>query len=243
MDRISLKNISKSYEIGYKTNKTTLEKIISLFSSVEQKKTLQVLSDVSLDVTKGEILGILGKNGSGKTTLLRIIADIIKPDAGVVSLHGNVIPLIQLGDGMKSRLTLKDNIYLVCTLLGFTNGEIYEKFDSIVAYAGLEKFVYTKWYQFSLGMKQKAVFSIIIHANPDILLLDEVFSAGDEDFRKKSFKDVLNFSKNGCSIVLVGHELSVLEEYCDRVIWIDKGIIKKDGEPSMVINEYKNYGK
>ncbi len=241
MQRISVQNLSKSYTVGHKGSQSVLDIVVSLFTGREHKKPLLVLDNVSFSVQAGEIVGIVGKNGSGKSTLLRILVDILEKDSGEVHLSGKVVPLIQLGDGMKTRLTLKDNIYLACTLLGFSQREIVEKFDAIVAYAELENFVYTKWYQFSLGMKQRAVFSIIIHTEPEILLLDEVFSAGDESFRKKTLTDMLKFAHAGTSILMVGHGLEILEKYCDRIIWIDAGKVRADGKPTEIINMYKEH--
>lgn len=241
MKRIIVKNISKTFKIGFKKRQTALERIFSIFSDREPKRTLQVLKDISFDANEGEIIGVIGRNGSGKSTFLRIIAGIIDKDNGYVETNGKLIALINLNAGIKERLTMRENIFLGCTFLGLSQEEIKKKFNSIVKFAELEKFINTKWYQFSDGMKQRVVFSMALHSNPKILLLDEVFAVGDESFRKKCLKNINELAKNGSTILLVGHNLQIMEENCSKVIWIDKGNIKSQGSSKKVINTYKEY--
>lgn len=239
MNRIVVENVNKTYRIGHRQHETALAKALQSFSGKEATTSLAVLRDVSLQVRAGEVVGVIGQNGVGKSTLLRIIAGILEPDTGRIVTDGKVVPLIQLGDGMKDRLTLRENIYLACTLLGFSQRDIKATYADIVRYAELDTFTDTKWYQFSLGMKQRAVFSIIMHAQPDILLLDEVFSAGDETFRTKSLADMLRHAQQGAAIVLVGHGLETLEASCHRVLWLEDGRIRSEGNPATIIAEYK----
>jgi ABC-type polysaccharide/polyol phosphate transport system ATPase subunit len=185
-NRIIVENISKKFKIGFKKNQGALERFISFFSGKEPKKTIHALKDVSFEVRKGEIVGIIGENGSGKSTLLRVIAGIYKQDEGKIITNGKVISIINLVIGLHLRLTMKDNILLISSFFGLSQKEIEKRFDSIVEFAELESFVNTKIYQFSEGMKQRLAFSIAIYCNPEILLLDEVFEVGDESFRKKS---------------------------------------------------------
>ena len=184
--RIIVENVSKKFQIGFKKNQSALERVIDLFSGKEPKKTIQALKDVSFTAEKGEIVGIIGENGSGKSTLLRLIAGIYRQDEGSIIANGKIISVISLVIGLHPRLTLKDNIFLVGSFFGLSQKEIKEKFNSIIEFAELENFVNTKIYQFSEGMKARLAFSIAIHCTPDILLLDEVFEVGDENFRKKS---------------------------------------------------------
>ena len=237
---IAVNSISKTYTIGSYEPKSVLQQLLSVGSTTTRNRTLSVLSDISFELRAGEILGIVGNNGCGKSTLIKIVAGILQPDSGEVQVTGKIVPLIHLDTGVKARLTMKENIYLAGTLLGMSHAEIKSKFNDIVAYTGLEKFVYTKWYQFSDGMKQKVVFSIGIHANPDILLLDEAFSAGDEAFRLKSIETITAMAKRGVSVLMVGHNLGSMEQCCDRTIWIDKGVIKMEGDSTEVIRTYRN---
>jgi len=164
---------------------------------------------------------------------------VYQPDCGNVFTRGKIISLINLNIGMQERLTMKDNIYLVSSLFGISREIIKKRFDLIVKFADLEEFVNTKLYQFSNGMLQRLAFSIAIHSNPKILLLDEVFAVGDEDFRKKSAERIQELVKGGASVILVSHELWMIEKYCGRVIWMKDGrIYREDGVG--VLEEYRN---
>lgn len=238
--RIIIENLSKEFKIGFKKNLGTLARILRLFSGREPKKTLRALNEISFSLQHKEILGIIGSNGSGKTTLLRILAGIYPSYTGKVKINGKIIQLIGLKKGLQSRLKMKENIFLLGSLFGLGRKEIKKRFKSIVEFADLEDFVETKLYQFSSGMVQRLTFSIAIHCNPDILLLDEIFAVGDENFRNKSTKRIKKLVKNGASAILVSHELWMIEKYCDKVIWMEKGEIKKQGNPKEIIKEYKN---
>jgi len=196
------------------------------------------LREISFSVEGGEVVGIVGENGSGKSTLLRIIAGIYDRDGGEVKTKGKIIPLINLNIGLMDRLTMEDNIYLCCGLFGLSRKETKRSFDSIVEFSELINFVNTKIYQFSEGMKQRLSFSIAVHCNPDILLLDEVFEVGDEDFKIKSANKIKDFVKSGVTVLLVSHELQLIERYCDRAIWLDKGSIVKQGKAQEVVERY-----
>ncbi len=195
--RIIVQNISKTFQIGFKKNQSALEKFISLFSGREPKKTIQALKDVSFEAKKGEIMGIIGENGSGKSTLLRTIAGIYRQDEGKIETNGKIISVINFRIGLQDRLTIKDNIFLVSSFFGLSQKEIEKRFNSIVEFAELDNFINTKIYQFSKGMKARLAFSIAIHCAPDILLLDEIFEVGDENFRKKSAEKIKELIKRG----------------------------------------------
>lgn len=241
MERIIVENVSKKFNVGFKKNRSALEIFVSVLAwrGREPQKNLEALKDISFSVRAGEVLGVIGSNGCGKSTLLRTIAKIYKPNSGKIILNGKIISLINLYIGMKERLTMKDNIYFCCSLFGVGAPEIGKKFNSIIGFSGLENFVETKLYQFSSGMLQRLAFSIAIHCNPDILLLDEFFEIGDEDFRQKSSDKINELVKNGASVIIVSHELGRLEKYCDRIIWIDEGKVKMIGSPTDIINGYR----
>ncbi len=239
MKRIIVENISKKFRIGFKRNQSALARIISLLSGREQKRVLQALRNISFSVKSKEIVGIIGSNGSGKSTLLRVLGGIYPKYTGKKVMNGKIVSLIGLGQGLRDRLTMKENIYLVGSLFGLAQKTIRQRFNSIVSFAGLQEFVNTKLYQFSDGMAQRLAFSIAIHCDPDILLLDEIFAVGDEDFRNKSAKKIQELVKNGSTAILVSHELWMIEKYCDKVIWMDKGKIIKEGIPKEILREYK----
>jgi len=237
--RITVDNISKKFMIGYSNNTGALARFVSLFSGKEPKKLIYALKNLSFDAYSGEIVGVIGDNGSGKSTLLRIIAGIYQPDGGRAIAKGKIISLINLTIGLKERLTMKENIFLVASLFGMTQEEIKKEFNNIVKLSELKEFINTKIYQFSAGMMQRLVFSIAVYARPDIMLLDEVFEVGDEDFKKKSVDKIKEIVEGGACVVLVSHDLSLVEKYCDRVVWIkeDKSLMK--GEPAKVVSRYK----
>ncbi len=238
MDRIIINNVSKTFKIGIRKNISALSRILSLFSDRDTKKKIQVLKNISFTAKEGEVVGIIGKNGSGKSTLLRTIAGIYEKDEGSVKINGRMIPLINLNIGMQERLTMRDNIFLCCSLLGVENRMIKQRFNSIVEFSELKEYVNTKVFQFSEGMKQRLAFAIAIHSNPDILLIDEVFEVGDEKFRTKSSERIKELVKKGTTVLLVSHSLGMIEKYCDRAIWMDNGMVVKIGSSKEVSSSY-----
>ncbi|OQB44504.1 MAG: Teichoic acids export ATP-binding protein TagH [Parcubacteria group bacterium ADurb.Bin159] len=240
MKKIIVKNVSKNFKIGFEKNQGVLARFISFFSGKTPQRNIKTLDNISFYANKGEILGIIGKNGSGKSTLLRIIAGIYKKDKGEILTYGKIIPLINLNYGLKERLTLKDNIYLYCSFFGLSKNQIKQKFDLIVEFAELKNFINTKIYQFSEGMKQRLAFSIAIHCQPEILLLDEVFEVGDKNFKQKSSNKIEELAKNGTTVLLVSHDINLINKHCQRTIWLEKGKIMKDDKTSIVIAEYLN---
>ena len=239
LKRIEIENLSKTFKIGFKKLQGTLSRVYSIFSGREPKKIVNVLSKISLSLYSGEILGLIGENGSGKSTLLRCIAGIYEFDSGNMSINGKVIPLINLNIGMQYRLSMKDNIYLIGSLFGMSKEEIDNEFNSIVEFSGLSEYTETKLYQFSNGMLQRLAFSIAIHSKPDILLLDEVFEVGDEDFKKKSSEKIKSLVRDGSSVILVTHELLMVQKYCTRAVWLKNGEIHDEGETKKILKEYK----
>ena len=230
MERVVVEGIGKSFRIGFRKHQGFLARLIAIISGREDKKKVDVLKNVSFKCSSGEVLGLVGKNGSGKSTLLRIIAGIYQQDAGRVLLNGKAISIINLAVGLKERLTMKDNIYLCCSLFGMSRKEIARRFDSIVDFSELRDYTYTKLYQFSEGMKQRLAFSIAINCNPEILLLDEVFEVGDKSFKVKSARKIKELVSGGASVVLVSHDAEIIRRYCDRVILLEEGKIRFVGK-------------
>ena len=245
--KISIQNLSKTFRIGHKDKKGALSSIISLFGGREEKRDLKVLQDISLEAYSGEVLGIIGKNGSGKSTLLRIIAGIYKADSGTVETEGKMIYLSGFGQGLKPKLTMGENIYLIGSLMGLGKKELQEQFDSIVKFSGLQEYVHTKVYQFSTGMLTRLNFSIGIHClerhNPDILLVDEMLSSGgDIDFQAQAGKKIEELILGNTTVLLVSHNLNDIEKYCDRVIILEKGRLVNRGKPEQIIEKYDPAG-
>ncbi len=239
-----MQNVNKSFQIGYLKNKqSVLAAVAKIFSDREQKKQIHVVDNVSIVAYPGEILGILGDNGSGKSTILRIIADIYGADSGTVEVHGKLISLINLGAALKERLTMKENIFMVGSLFGMSTDTIRNSLNSIADFAELTEFMGTKTYQFSSGMVQRLVFSVAIHASPDILLLDEVFEVGDENFKRKSAQKIQQLAEQKVCVLLVSHNLELIEKYCHRVIWLSKGKVVAEGATKDITRLYRQEKK
>jgi ABC-2 type transport system ATP-binding protein len=235
---VELKNISKTFSV--KQNKP--DSLVHLFSNpfrASQKKIIKALSDINLEIKRGEIFGIIGRNGSGKSTLLRIISGVLKPDmGGHVFIKGSWIR-VSLGLGFDKELTARENIYLNGSLLGLTFKEIGKNFHSIIEFAELEKFVDTKIKYFSSGMRSRLAFAVACNSKADIFLMDEYFGGvGDAAFQEKSI-DVFksNFLANS-TVILVTHSTSIVTEYCDRALYLDQGKIVDIGNPKEVTSHY-----
>ncbi|MDQ5893231.1 MAG: lipopolysaccharide transport system ATP-binding protein [Patescibacteria group bacterium] len=246
MKRISVKNLNKKFTLDRKGRQGALAKIVSIFSkSSDDKNLLTVADNVSIDIQQGEIIGIIGHNGSGKSTLLRLIAGIYQKDSGEIETNGRLIYLNGYGQGLQPRLTMRENISLMGALMGLSQNDIKKRFDEIVEFSGLSEFVDAKVYKFSSGMITRLNFSVTMHCvkhhNPEILLLDEIFSAGgDIEFFDKSTRLVENLVNGGATVILVSHELSLIEKYSDKVIWLEHGRIREEGPSEKVLASYKN---
>ena len=200
----------------------------------------KAVKDVSFNVEKGEILGIIGKNGSGKSTMLRAIAGIFSADSGSVDIKNNTISLTAIGVGFRPEMSGRENVILSGMLLGFTYEEIMNRMDSIIEFSELGEFVDRPVYTYSSGMYSKLAFSITAKLETDIMLIDEVLSVGDEKFAKKSFnrmKELINDSER--TVVIVSHSIPMLEKLCDKVLWLHEGKMIKIGPAKEVLDEYQ----
>ena len=197
------------------------------------------LRDVSLEIKQGETFGLVGHNGAGKSTLLKIVARILQPTEGRVRVKGNVAPLLEFGAGFHPELTGKENILLNGTILGFTQREMAEKFDRIVDYAELWDFIDAPLRTYSSGMVARLGFAVATDSQPDVLIVDEVLSVGDESFQNKCRARMDTFRRNGTTVLLVSHSMDLIASMCQRVAWLDHGQLKVVGEPAEVISAYR----
>lgn len=241
---IILKSVSKKFYAGYGHGKNILFRIVGFFGRRRAKKHIFALKNVSFEIVQGEVVGIVGRNGSGKSTLLRLIAGIYGPDSGEVIISGDTMYLNGFNHGIKPRLTMRENIHLVGSILGLRRREVELKFDDIVNFSNLRDFLDVKVYRFSTGMLAKLNFSIFIHfaskKSPDILLLDEVLgSGGDIDFNNKASAKMRDLIEGGTTVLLTSHNMQDVVTYCDKVIWIENGAIKEEGEVGGIIDRYK----
>ncbi|MEI6296585.1 MAG: ABC transporter ATP-binding protein [bacterium] len=208
---------------------------------METKEEFWALKDVSFEVKKGEVIGIIGRNGAGKSTLLKILSQITPPTHGEIKLHGKVGSLLEVGTGFHPELSGRENIFLNGAILGMSQKEIGEKFDTIVEFAGIEKFLDTPVKYYSSGMYVRLAFSVAAHMEPDILIIDEVLAVGDAEFQKKCLGKMGEISKEGGRTVLfVSHNISAIQNLCQKCIVLEKGQIKSFKETSEAIQDYIN---
>jgi homopolymeric O-antigen transport system ATP-binding protein len=202
-------------------------------------ETFWALKDVSLEVKEGEVLGLIGRNGAGKTTLLKVLSRITKPTTGWAEIHGRVGSLLEVGTGFHPDLTGRENAFLSGAILGMGKREIERKFDEIVAFAELEKFIDTQVKHYSSGMYVRLAFAVAAHLEPEILLVDEVLAVGDIKFQKKCLGKMGDVARAGRTVVLVSHQLNQIRRLCQRVIWVDAGVIRQDGNTAEVVGGYE----
>jgi len=198
----------------------------------------QVLDGVTLRVARGETVGIVGKNGCGKTTLLRLIAGILRPDRGAVSVEGRVAPLLALGAGFHPDLTGEENVYLNASILGFTRRAMRARFADIVEFAGIGEHMQTPLRYYSAGMTVRLGFAVAVHLDPDVLLVDEVLAVGDSGFRTRCQERFRRMQEEGRTIVVVTHDMSEVREFCMRAAWLADGRVAADGDPDDVVTRY-----
>jgi len=233
---LRVKNVSKSFPINSAAGRSFKHAFLHIFNHHQQY--LSVLQNVSFQIKTGEFVGIIGHNGCGKSTLLKIIAGIIPVDHGQLRIDGRVSPFLELGVGFQEELSALDNIYLYGALLGMSKAQIDHQLDGIISFSELSLFLHTPLKHFSSGMFIRLAFSVAIHANFDILLLDEVLAVGDYAFQQKCFQKFIEFKQAGKTIVFVSHDLHSVARFCDRCIWLDKGRVQKIGPSHMVIDSY-----
>src|SRR6266581_343315 len=200
---------------------------------------LWALRDVSCDIHEGEIVGLIGRNGAGKTTLLKILSRVTRPTVGFAEVHGRMGSLLEVGTGFHPELTGRENVFLSGAILGMGKREIERKFDEIVAFAEVDKFIDTPLKHFSTGMQMRLAFAVAAQLEPEILLVDEVLAVGDLEFQKKCLGKMSEVSKGGRTIVFVSHQMSQIRRLCERVIWVDHGVIRADTRTVEAINAYE----
>ena len=197
------------------------------------------LRDVSLNVAVGETVGVVGHNGAGKSTLLKVIVAVIRPRSGRVRVRGRVAPLLELGTGMDSELTGRENIFLSGMMLGFTRRDLAARMNRIIEFAGLGEFIDAPLRTYSSGMQARLGFSVATDVDPDILLIDEVLSAGDQDFQSRSTERITAFRQRGGTTVVVSHSLGAIRQICARTLWMDRGQVKMFGPTEEVLAHYE----
>jgi ABC-type polysaccharide/polyol phosphate transport system ATPase subunit len=237
---IAVQGVSKTFHLPHE-NRTTFKEHFLHPRRRTGYEVQDALDDISFIVEKGEFFGIIGPNGSGKSTLLKVIAGIYRPNAGTVHLEGRLSPFIELGVGFSPELTARDNIRINGTLLGLTRSQIVERFDEIVAFSGLERFIDQKLKNFSSGMHVRLAYSIAIQVDFDILLLDEVLAVGDQEFQERCLETLTAIRAAGKTIVFVSHDLGAVRDHCDRAMLLLDGSLRDIGEPGAVLESYASH--
>lgn len=229
---IVVDSLYKTFKLPQERHDGIKQAVIGLFRGEHGYRRQKVLNDISFEIKKGEFFGIVGRNGSGKSTLLKLLAGIYTPDKGNVSVNGSLTPFIELGVGFNPELTGRENVFLNGALLGFNHKEMQGKYKEIVKFSDLEPFMEQKLKNYSSGMQVRLAFSIAVQAKSDILLLDEVLAVGDDAFQRKCVSYFYDVKKSGQTVILVTHDMTNVEKFCDRALVLDKGKILGIYEPS-----------
>jgi lipopolysaccharide transport system ATP-binding protein len=240
MNVIKVENLSKLYYLGGAKHNSLRDAIAGFVKNPrrDRKNELWALKDVSFEVGDGEALGIIGRNGAGKSTLLKILSRITKPTSGAAEIRGRIGSLLEVGTGFHSELSGRENIFLNGAILGMKRTEIDAKFDEIVAFSEIEKFIDTPVKHYSSGMYMRLAFSVAAHLEPEILIVDEVLAVGDVAFQKKCLNKMRDVGKNGRTVLFVSHDMQAVSRLCSRAIWLRDGHLVKTGETGAVITEY-----
>jgi lipopolysaccharide transport system ATP-binding protein len=244
---IKVEGLGKRYRVGERERYLALRDLLARAFTAPFRRNGQrrpredmwALRDVSFDVHRGEVVGLIGRNGAGKTTLLKILSRITRPTMGYAEIHGRVGSLLEVGTGFHPELTGRENVYLSGAILGMRKTEILRKFDEIVAFAGVERFIDTPLKHFSTGMQMRLAFAVAAHLEPEILLVDEVLAVGDIEFQKKCLGKMDDVTKTGRTIVFVSHQMNQIRRLCKRCLWVDQGGIRLAGPMLGVVSAYE----
>lgn len=235
---IKAENITVCYRMANDKIKSFKEYLVAVLKRKLQYEEFYALTDVSFEIKKGEVIGIVGNNGAGKSTLLKVISGILKPANGKVTLQGNVVPMLELGSGFDYDLTGRENIFLNGAILGYSEDYLKQKYDEIVEFSELGDFINTPVRNYSSGMVMRLAFSIASIVNPDILIVDEILAVGDMAFQEKSYRRMMELMSHGTTVLLVSHSIEQIRARCDRVIWLDHGKIVDIGDTQDICDRY-----
>jgi lipopolysaccharide transport system ATP-binding protein len=235
---IQMENVSVKYRVPQEQIATFKEYFIRLLQGKLKHRSFNALNQVNLSINRGEVFGLIGHNGAGKSTLLKLVARVIRPTAGRVLVKGHVAPLLEVGAGFHPELTGRENIYLNGAMLGFSREEMQEKFSRIVDFSELGEFIDAPLRTYSSGMSARLGFAVATDSQPDILIVDEILSVGDEAFQHKSYERIQTIKAQGATILLVSHSMSTIESICQRAAWLHRGQIVSFGNTKLVVDQY-----
>ena len=248
MDEIMVKadHVSMRFNLGIEKGFSLKQGFVDLFNFKKRREKKEkraasefwALSDVSFEIKRGEVVGLIGSNGAGKSTTLKLVAGVLKPTQGTIAAYGNVCPMIELGAGFDMDLTARENIFLNGSVMGYSKAFLESKFDEIVAFSELQDFLDVPVRNFSSGMVARLAFSVATVVDPEILIVDEILAVGDLAFQQKSEEKMLSMIRGGTTVLYVSHSVESIVKLCDRVIWLDHGRIRDCGDSRRVCDAY-----
>ena len=237
---VSAQNVGMKFRLREKRADTLKERFVGIFRGENKHKDLTVLKDISFEIKRGESLGVIGHNGAGKSTLLKIVAGIFRPTEGAIATNGRMV-LLNLGAGFDMEASATENVYLNGAILGFTRKQMRDRFDSIVEFSELSKFMDMPLKNFSSGMVSRLGFAIAIDVHPDLMLVDEVLSVGDANFSKKCMAKIEDLKREGVSFMFVSHSIGQVQHLCEKTLWIENSEVKEYGDSKTVCTNYLKY--
>ena len=236
---ITVDNVSVHFRMDKNHTTSLKEWVVSFLKGKQQYEEFHALENVTFDVKRGEIFGVIGRNGAGKSTLLKVVSGIYKPTSGKAVSAGRIAPMLELGSGFDQELSGHDNIFLNGAILGFSEDFLKEKYDEIVAFSELGEFIHQPIKTYSSGMMMRLAFSVATIVEPEILIVDEILAVGDAPFQQKSRARMLELMQGGTTVLFVSHSMDQIREMCDRVMWLDHGTVKMVGETKIVCDAYQ----
>lgn len=235
---VEVEHLSKTFRLHHERNQSLKSAIMR--GRISRYEEFLAVDDVSFEVKQGSTFGLIGSNGSGKSTLLKCLARIYSPNEGSIQYNGRMAALLEVGSGFHHELTGKENIYLNGSILGMSKKEIDKKYEEIVEFSGVERFIDQPVKNYSSGMYVRLGFSVAISVQPEILVVDEVLAVGDEEFQRKCLQKFKDFRAEGRTVILVTHSMDLVREMCDQVAWLEKGKLQVVGESGKVVKQYLN---
>lgn len=237
---IEVNNVSMGYRVDRSKVSTLKEWAVSKLKRQLNYEMFWALRDVSFDVEKSEVVGIIGRNGAGKSTILKLISGLFKPTEGTITTRGRIVPMLELGSGFDPELTGRENIFLNGAILGYTEEFLKDQYDDILEFSELQDFIDRPIKTYSSGMMMRLAFSVATVVKPEILIVDEILAVGDDAFQKKSHAKMMELMKGGATVLYVSHSLPQIRELCNKVVWLDRGKVQMVGDTETVCDAYQD---
>ena len=235
---IKANHITVSYRMSHDKIQSIKEYLVAMLKRKLKYEEFHALKDVSFEIKKGEVVGIVGNNGAGKSTLLKVISGILRPTEGSVEVSGNVVPMLELGSGFDFDLTGRENVFLNGSILGYSESFLKSKYNEIVEFSELGEFIDIPMRNYSSGMIMRLAFSIASMVSPDVLIVDEILAVGDAAFQEKSYARMTELMSHGTTVLLVSHNIDQIRSLCDRVVWLDHGNVVAVGDTQEICDRY-----